>query len=678
MIIIIIGLYYVERMKMDQREEEKLKKTEAPENEIEEDDEDEMPPGQKFIQICISTGLLILAYFICKKQSLPLWAQLCLYLVPYLASGYDVIREAIEDICHGEAMDEDFLMTVSTIGALLIGFVPGGKPMFPEAVFVMLFFQVGEFFEGLAEGNSSRAISQLIDIRPDWANVERDGQVIKVSPEEVKAGEIIVIRPGEKIPVDGLIIDGSTSLDTVALTGESAPRDASKGDQVLSGCVNISGLIRVRVEKVFAESTAAKILDLVKNAGKAKSRSERFISRFARVYTPVVVLAAAFLGLVIPGIYGVCTGTGYIANFASWFLRALTFLIVSCPCALVVSVPLAFFGGIGAASKNGILVKGSSFMDALSKTDIVVFDKTGTLTRGVFEVTSIHPDRIPAKELLHLAAHVERYSTHPIAASIRAAFGDEDDGCKVSEVKEIPGRGVQARVNGRTVCLGNERMMDECGAAWKSCQDAGTMIHVAIDNEYAGHIHISDVIKADAADTILELRELGVRKTVMLTGDKKDVAELVAKETGIDEYRAELLPPDKVSSLERLLSEKEKGRSLAFVGDGINDAPVLARADVGIAMGAMGSDAAIEAADVVLMDDKPSKIARGIKISRRTIRIAKENIVIAIAVKVAILVLAAIGLAPMWLAVFGDTGVLLICIANSARTLSYKAGRKGS
>lgn len=663
--------------KMSAKEKDELKKAEAfeagEEEEEEDDDGDEMPPKQKLIQICISTVLLIIAYLIVRANpALREWQKLLIYLVPYLAAGFDVLKEAAEDIAHGEALEEDFLMTVSTVGALLIGFVPGGESMYPEAVFVMLFYQVGELFEGIAEGNSSRAISQLLDIRPDTANVERDGKVITVEPDDVAVGETIVIKPGEKVPMDGVIIEGSTSLDTVALTGESAPRDVTVGDQILSGCVNQSGVVKAKVEKAFGESTAAKILDLVKHASGAKSKSEKFITKFARVYTPIVVGAAVILAVLPPAIIGGVTGTGFIANFATWLLRALTFLIVSCPCALVVSVPLAFFGGIGAASRNGVLVKGSAFMDSLAKTDTVVFDKTGTLTKGVFEVTTLHPDCITEQELLHLAAHVERYSTHPIATSIKAAFGKEDDGCKVTDVEEIAGQGVRAQVNGKTVCVGNTRMMDAVGAKWKSCNEPGTLIHVAIDGKYAGHIHISDVEKPDSKQAISDLKSLGVRKTVMLTGDRKEVADRVAADLGIDEHKSELLPADKVSSVENLLKDTPADGSLVFVGDGINDAPVLARADVGIAMGAMGSDAAIEAADVVLMDDKPSKIAKAIRISRHTISIAKQNIVIAIVIKLAILVLAAFGLAPMWLAVFGDTGVLLICIANSTRTLSYK------
>jgi Cd2+/Zn2+-exporting ATPase len=629
------------------------------------DDDDEMEPKQKFIQIVVSAGLLIAAAVIDHMNpGRPMWVRLLIYLVPYLAAGFDVLKEAGESIGHGKVFNEDFLMCVATIGALLIGFVPGGKEEFAEAVFVMLFFQVGELFEGIAEGNSKRAISQLLDIRPDTANVERNGEVVVVSPEEVAVGDTIVIRPGEKVPMDGVILEGTSSLDTVALTGESAPREVKPGDQILSGCVNQSGVLRVKVEKAFGESTASKILELVQNAGASKSKSEKFISRFAKIYTPVVVLAAVVLAFIPPLVTG-----NFSANFATWLLRALTFLIVSCPCALVVSVPLSFFGGIGAASKNGVLVKGSSFIDALAKADTVVFDKTGTLTKGVFEVTALHPDKLDEHELLHLAAHVERYSTHPIAVSLRTAFGHEDDGCNVERVEEVAGQGIRAVVNGKTVCVGNTKMMDAVGAKWKSCDAPGTIIHVSVNGIYAGHIHISDVEKPDAKKAIEGLKAEGVRRTVMLTGDREAVAQRVSKDLGLDEYHAELLPADKVSQVERLLKEKSADGTLVFVGDGINDAPVLARADVGIAMGAMGSDAAIEAADVVLMDDQPSKIAKAVKIARRTLRISKQNIVFAIAVKIAILALAAVGLAPMWLAVFGDTGVLLICVLNSTRTL---------
>lgn len=645
-----------------------VREEEEEEDEGEEEEEDEMEPKQKLIQIIAASILLIAAVLVTKVfPELAMWQKLLIFLIPYAAAGFDVLKEAMEHIGEGEVFDEDFLMCIATIGALLIGFVPGGKEQFAEAVFVMLFFQVGELFEGIAEGNSERAISQLLDIRPDTANVERGGEVLVVSPEEVAVGETVVIRPGEKVPMDGVVLEGTSSLDTVALTGESVPRDVTAGDSILSGCVNQSGVLRVRVEKEFGESTAAKILELVQHAGSKKSRSEKFISRFAGIYTPIVVFAAIALALIPPMLTG-----DFAGSFAAWLLRALTFLIVSCPCALVVSVPLAFFGGIGAASKAGILIKGSSYMDALAKADTVVFDKTGTLTKGAFEVTTLHPEKMDEKELLHLAAHVERYSTHPIAVSLRTAFENEADGCAVESVEEVAGQGIRAVVNGRTVCVGNSKMMDAIGAKWKSCDEAGTIIHVAVDGVYAGHIHISDIEKPDAKKAIAELKALGVGHTVMLTGDREEVAKRVASDLGLDEYHAELLPADKVSGVEQLLQNRKEGASLVFVGDGINDAPVLARADIGVAMGAMGSDAAIEAADVVLMDDQPSKIAKAVRISRSTLAIAKQNIVFAIAVKVGILILAAFGLAPMWLAVFGDTGVLILCVLNSMRALKAR------
>ncbi len=653
---------------MAAEEEEKKPRSEEPEPEEEEEEEEEMDPKHKLIQIIVSTILLIVVTVITKlNPNLAMWQKLLIFLVPYFCAGFDVLKEAGESIGHGEVFNEDFLMVVATVGALLIGFVPGGKANFTEAVFVMLFFQVGELFEGIAEGSSHRAISQLLDIRPDTANVERDGKVEVVSPDDVKVGEIVVIKPGEKVPMDGVVLEGKSSLNTVALTGESAPRDVAQGDDILSGCVNESGLLRVKVTKAFGESTASKILELVEHSSARKSKSEKFIAKFARVYTPIVVFAAVAVAFLPPLLSG-----NFTANFATWLLRALTFLIVSCPCALVVSVPLAFFGGIGASSKCGILVKGSGFMESLSEADTVVFDKTGTLTKGVFEVSAIHPEKMDAKELLHLAAHVERYSTHPIAISLRDAFGNENDGCSVEDVTEISGQGVKATVNGKTVYVGNTKLMDSIGAKWTACEEPGTIIHVAVGSEYAGHIHISDVEKDDAKQAITDLKSIGIRKTVMLTGDREKVAKHVAEDLGLDEYRAELLPADKVDNVEKLLAEKPEGKSLVFVGDGINDAPVLARADVGIAMGALGSDAAIEAADVVLMDDKPSKIAKGIRIARHTLLVARQNIVIAIAIKIAILILAVFGYAPMWLAVFGDTGVLLICILNSTRTLSMK------
>lgn len=632
----------------------------------EDEDEDEGDPKVKLIRAAVSAVLLIIAALICNANDLAMWQQLLLYLPAYIVAGYDVVLEALEAIAHGHPFNEDLLMTIATVGALCIGFVPGGEPEFAEAVFVMLFFQVGEAFEGFAEGNSEKSISQLMDIRPDSANLEKDGEVAVVSPSDVHPGDVIVIKPGEKVPLDGEIIEGASSLDTVALTGESIPRDVSEGDQVISGCVNQSGLLRVRVTKEFGESTASRILDLVKNASSAKSKSERFISRFARVYTPIVVFSAIALAFIPPLVLG-----DFVDTFSTWLLRALTFLVVSCPCALVISVPLTFFGGIGAASKQGILVKGSNYLEALAETGTIVFDKTGTLTRGVFNVTAVHPDQVDEKHLLHLAAHVESFSTHPIAAALRAAYPEIEDGCEVTNVREVAGKGVIATVNGHEVAVGNERLMRAVNADSHPCELVGTIVHVASDGTYLGHIVISDEIKDDAAEAIRLIHEEGVDRCVMLTGDREEVAADVAKRLGLDEYHAQLLPADKVSQVERLMARKQEDKTLAFVGDGINDAPVLARADVGIAMGAMGSDAAIEAADVVLMDDKPSKISSGIRIARHTKKIARQNVVFAIAVKVAILVMAAFGLAPMWLAVFGDTGVMMLCVLNSTRVLRY-------
>lgn len=619
---------------------------------------------ERLVKIVASTVLLVAAILIIKTVNLKLWQELLLFLVPYLIAGGETLMEATEKLLHGELLDEDFLMSIATLGALAIGFIPGAESQFPEAVFVMLFFQVGEFFEEMAEGRSRDSISSLMDIRPDTANVERDGTVVCVSPEEVKVGETIVVKPGEKVPMDGTVLEGSSSLDTVALTGESVPRAITAGDDILSGCVNLSGVVRARVTKEFGESTASKILDLVENASSNKSTSENFITRFARVYTPIVVAAAIVLAFVPPMVSGDFTGT-----IATWLYRALTFLIVSCPCALVVSIPLAFFGGIGGASRKGILVKGSNYLEALAKLDTMVFDKTGTLTQGVFEVTAIHPEKLDEKELLHLAAHVERYSTHPVAVSLRNAYPGEADGCKVDAVEEVAGHGVKAMVNGHEVCVGNSRMMETTGASWKDCEKSGTIVHVSIDGEYAGHIVVSDRIKEDAAAAVKALKSSGVRKTVMLTGDKDEVAAEVAASTGVDEYKAGLLPDGKVAEVERLVSAVPEGRKLAFTGDGINDAPVLARADVGIAMGGLGSDAAIEAADVALMDDKPSKLAEGIRIAKKTLRIAKENTAFSIALKVLVLLLAIPGLATMWMAVVADVGVLVLAVLNSARTL---------
>ena len=622
----------------------------------------------KIARIVCSAVLLGIAYAVEHAFDLQLWQALLLYLLPYAVAGYDVVLEAWESITEGECFNEDLLMTIATVGALLIGFVPNGSPMFDEAVFVMLFFQVGEVFEHLASDNSKKSIAKLMDIRPDSATVERDGQLLTISPEEIKLGEIIVVKPGDRVPVDAEIVEGSTSLDTVALTGESVPRDATVGDNIISGCVNLSGVVRARVTHLFEDSTASRIIKLVESSNQNKSKSESFIRRFSRVYTPAVVYSAIALAFLPPLLSG-----DFVANASTWVVRALTFLIASCPCALVVSVPLAFFGGIGAASKEGILIKGSAYIDMLSTLDTVAFDKTGTLTEGVFEVLAVHPQAISEKDLLHLASHVEMHSTHPIAAALRAAYPSEDDDCVITDIKEIAGQGICANVNGKSVAVGNSALMESVGASWKACENHGTIIHVAVDGTYMGHIVISDRERADAPAAIASLKNVGVSRVVMLTGDKRDVAEEIAAQMGITEVRSELLPQDKVAAVEGLLDQKTAGKSLAFVGDGINDAPVLARADVGVAMGGLGSDAAIEAADVVLMDDKLSKLSKAVKIARHTLGIAKQNIVFAIGVKVAVLILAAFGLAPMWLAVFGDIGVMVLAVLNSTRALNIKS-----
>ena len=628
------------------------------------------------IAVLIEKGLIFNIHF-------SIFNLLLLYLVPYLLIGHDTLKEALEGLMHGDIFNEHFLMSIATIGALCIGFLPGAETEFPEAVFVMLFFQVGELFEGYAEGKSRDSIAHLMDIRPDVAHLEETGrqgdrsssarllpegrkkELQDISPEAVEVGSIIVIRRGEKVPLDGIVVEGSTSLNTIALTGESLPREISVGDEVISGCVNLSGVIRVRTTKAFGESTVSKILSLVENAGENKSKSEAFITRFARIYTPIVVFAAVALAI-IPTLFG--------GALATWLYRALMFLVVSCPCALVISVPLTFFGGIGGASRKGILIKGASYMDVLAKLHTVVFDKTGTLTHGQFAVTAVHPEACNERQLLHLAAHVEHYSTHPIGAALRDAFPEEaTDGCEVSEVEEVAGHGIRARVGGKTVCVGNTKMMDAVGAKWHDCHHVGTIIHVAIDGQYAGHIVINDKIKDDSAEAIRQLDALGIAKTVMLTGDRQEVGEKVAEQLGLSEYHAELLPADKVSHVERLLGEKPANSYLAFVGDGINDAPVLARADVGIAMGGLGSDAAIEAADIVLMDDKPSKIALAVSIARRTILIAQQNVGVAIGIKVAVLILATLGIATMWLAVFADVGVTVLAVLNAMRALRTTA-----
>ncbi len=616
--------------------------------------------------IIVSTLLLLVAIFIEKRCDLPIWQQLLIYLIPYLLIGHETLREAAEGIIAGDIFNEHFLMSVATIGALAIGFLPGAETEFPEAVFVMLFFQVGELFEGYAEGKSRESIAHLMDIRPDEAHVERSGQIESVSPETVAVGETMVVKPGEKVPLDGVIIVGRSSLNTVALTGESAPRDVEEGDEIISGCINLTGLLKIRTTKCFGDSTVSKILELVEHANENKSKSETFITRFARVYTPIVVFAALALAIVPPLFSGAFT-----SQFPTWLYRALMFLIVSCPCALVISVPLTFFGGIGGASRQGILIKGANYMDVLSKVSTVVFDKTGTLTHGQFVVEAVHPDSCDEHHLLHLAAHVEHFSNHPIGQALRQAFPEEaTDGCVVSDVEEIAGKGIRARVGNDIVCVGNTKMMDLVGARWHDCHHVGTIIHVSINGEYAGHIVINDAIKSDSLSAIKSLKTLGVERVVMLTGDREHVAAHVANQLHIDEFHSELLPTEKATHVERLLSgHHAEGGYLAFVGDGINDAPVLALSDVGIAMGGLGSDAAIEASDVVIMDDSPTKVSSAIQIARRTLRIAWENVVFAIGVKVAVLLLAVFGLGTLWMAVFADVGVTVLAVLNAMRAL---------
>lgn len=620
----------------------------------------------KVLQIVLSALLLVGAVVVEKNCALSVWQLLLIYMVPYLLAGYATLKEAAEGIAKGDLFNENFLMALATVGALCIGFFPGADTEFPEAVFVMLFFQIGELFEGYAEGKSRDSISHLMNIRPDVAHVERAGTVEDISPESVSVGSIVIVKPGEKVPLDGVVVEGTSSLNTVALTGESLPRDIGVGDEAASGCVNLSGLLRLKVTKAFGESTVSKIIRLVEHANESKSRSESFITRFARVYTPIVVVAALLLAFVPP----LFVGGGYWSAFPLWLHRALIFLVVSCPCALVISVPLTFFGGLGGASRRGILVKGSRYMDALANIGTMAFDKTGTLTQGVFAVEAVHPETLDEKELLHLAAHVEHFSTHPIAEALRTAFPQEaTDGCATTDVEELAGYGIRACVNGHLVCVGNTKMMDKVGAKWRNCHRVGTIIHVAVDGCYAGHIVISDCLKDDSVGAVAALKRLGIGRLVMLTGDRREVAHDVADKLALDGYHAELLPADKVACVEQLLAEKPSGKSVAFVGDGINDAPVLKLADVGIAMGGLGSDAAIEAADVVLMDDKPTKIATAVRIARRTIGIARQNVAFAIGVKVAILLLATVGLGTMWMAVFADVGVTVLAVFNAMRAL---------
>ena len=591
-----------------------------------------------------------------------------LYLVPYLIIGYDILWKAFKGVKNRQPFDESLLMAIATLGAIILAVYEDGD--YTEAIGVMLFYQIGEWFQSYAVGKSRRNISELMDIRPDYANVEREnGQLEAVDPDEVEVGTIIVVKPGEKIPIDGEVVEGSSTLNTSALTGESLPREVESGDEVISGCININGLLKIRTTKEFGESTVSKILDLVENASSRKSKAEDFISKFARVYTPAVVAAAIALAIVPPFVR--MGFMGVPADWDVWIYRALTFLVISCPCALVISIPLSFFAGIGGASKAGVLVKGSNYLETLSKVKTVVFDKTGTLTKGVFQVTAAHPQEMSEKELLHLAAHVERYSTHPIAASLRAAYPNESDSCRVEAVEEIAGQGIRAHVNGNVVCVGNSKMMEAVGAEWYDCHRhaAGTVIHVSINGRYAGHVIISDVVKETSKAAIAALKSVGVARTVMLTGDAKEVADAVAKELGIDQVRSELLPADKVQNVEELLLENKGNGNLAFVGDGINDAPVLTRADIGIAMGAMGSDAAIEAADVVLMDDDPMKISQAIRISRKCLAIVNQNTWFSIGIKLVVLLLGAVGIANMWFAIFADVGVMILAVLNAMRAL---------
>lgn len=591
-----------------------------------------------------------------------------LYLVPYLIIGYDILWKAFKGVKNRQPFDESLLMAIATLGAIILAVYEDGD--YTEAIGVMLFYQIGEWFQSYAVGKSRRNISELMDIRPDYANVEREnGQLEAVDPDEVEVGTIIVVKPGEKIPIDGEVVEGSSTLNTSALTGESLPREVESGNEVISGCININGLLKIRTTKEFGESTVSKILDLVENASSRKSKAEDFISKFARIYTPAVVAAAIALALVPPFVR--MGFMGVPADWDVWIYRALTFLVISCPCALVISIPLSFFAGIGGASKAGVLVKGSNYLETLSKVKTVVFDKTGTLTKGVFQVTAAHPQEMSEKELLHLAAHVERYSTHPIAASLRAAYPNESDSCRVEAAEEIAGEGIRAHVNGNVVCVGNSKMMEAVGAEWYDCHRhaAGTVIHVSINGKYAGHVIISDVVKETSKAAIAALKSVGVARTVMLTGDAKEVADAVAKELGIDQVRSELLPADKVQNVEELLLENKGNGNLAFVGDGINDAPVLTRADIGIAMGAMGSDAAIEAADVVLMDDDPMKISQAIRISRKCLSIVNQNTWFSIGIKLVVLLLGAVGIANMWFAIFADVGVMILAVLNAMRAL---------
>ena len=624
-----------------------------------------MNKKQKKVLVRIIIAAVLLALL--NLVSLPEIPAMLLYFAAYIVIGYDILRKAGKGILNGRVFDENFLMAVATVGAVALAFISGSHD-FNEAVLVMLFYQIGELFQSYAVGKSRRSISSLMDIRPDYANIEADGKLEQVDPDEVETGTVIVVQPGEKVPIDGVVVDGTTTINTSALTGESLPRDVAPGEEIISGCINLSGLIRVRTTKPFGESTVSKILELVENSGSRKSHSEQFISRFARVYTPIVCYAALALALLPPLVRILFMSAG--GDWTVWIYRALTFLIVSCPCALVISIPLSFFAGLGGASSEGVLIKGSNFLEALAQTKTVVFDKTGTLTKGVFEVSGIHHCPIEDKKLLEYAALAECASSHPISKSLQRAYGKELDRSRVSDIEEISGNGVIAKVDGHSIAAGNDRLMQRLGIGHTGCHSVGTIVHVAIDGVYSGHIVISDIVKPDSAKAIEELKKAGVSRTVMLTGDAKAVADKVASELGVDEVHSQLLPGDKVREVERLLGEKSGKAKLAFVGDGINDAPVLSRADIGIAMGAMGSDAAIEAADVVLMDDDPLKISKAIKISRKCIRIVYENIIFALGVKFSCLLLVALGAADMGAAIFADVGVMVIAVLNAMRALS--------
>lgn len=611
------------------------------------------------IRIIVAVALLIILSFVPAEG----WLQLALYMIPYLVIGYDILKKAVKGIMNRQVFDENFLMAVATVGAIALG-------DYKEGVAVMLFYQIGELFQSYAVGKSRRNISELMDIRPDYANIEKDGEVVQVDPDEVAIGTIILVKPGEKIPIDGIVTEGTSSLNTSALTGESLPRNAKEGDEVISGCINMTGLLKIKTTREFGESTVSKILELVENSSSRKSRSENFISKFARVYTPAVCYGAVALALIPPIVRMVFMGLP--ADFGTWIYRALTFLVISCPCALVISIPLSFFAGIGGASKEGVLVKGSNYLETLSQTKYVVFDKTGTMTQGVFEVSGIFPAALSKEELIECAACAESYSSHPISKSLQKAYGKEIDKNRVTEVTEVSGKGVTAKVDGRLVAAGNGRLMDQLGISYTVCDQVGTLVYVAVDGTFAGCIVISDLLKPHAKEAIDALKRAGVTRTVMLTGDTKRAADSVAAELGIHEVCSELLPADKVAKVEELLAKKSEKEKLAFVGDGINDAPVLSRADIGIAMGALGSDAAIEAADIVLMDDDPLKIAKAIKISRKCIRIVYENIYFAIGIKVICLILGALGIANMWAAIFADVGVMVIAVLNAIRALFVK------